>query len=393
MNNRIFAFTLAVLLMGGLASADVVVTKKGRIHGLGSKSKDGTAITVDNWPRFIEESKGDIVYLGYRGLSFQRGRKPSVIAWSDIEDFEFNEADPDWEDGNKHYSIGDWSSALGAYRDCAASAEARPVFKVESEFYICVCLLQQGNKKAALRQLRGWKHIDSRHTPAVYRILAEIATVDKKFSSARSHYAKIEALPELPEASVLSAKLGLVKVEIAENKFGEAEAALGRIKARNTRAKDANTTAGIAVLRARIVIKSNAVDRFEEVRRELEKVAEDLKGVDDPNRAAVYAALGDILFKQGKSDEARFPYMRVVCMYPSESGQVANCLLNAGQCFINLATAQKETDKAKYKQYLDEGMKLLRECAGKYKNPGARKAYRRYKAEWEALKVPDTKGG
>ena len=150
MNNRIFAFTLAVLLMGGLASADVVVTKKGRIHGLGSKSKDGTAITVDNWPRFIEESKGDIVYLGYRGLSFRRGRKPSVIAWSDIEDFEFNEADPDWEDGNKHYSIGDWASALGAYRDCAASAEAKPVFKVESAFNICLCLLQRGNKKAWL---------------------------------------------------------------------------------------------------------------------------------------------------------------------------------------------------------------------------------------------------
>ena len=221
-----------------------------------------------------------------------------------------------------------------------------------------------------------------RHQSALVRSLSESGET-----------AEIESFPELPEASVLSAKLGLVKVEIAENKFGEAEAALGRIKARNTRAKDANTTAGIAVLRARIVIKSNAVDRFEEVRRELEKVAEDLKGVDDANRAAVYAALGDILFKQGKSDEARFPYMRVVCMYPSESGQVANCLLNAGQCFINLATAQKETDKAKYKQYLDEGMKLLRECAGKYKNPGARKAYRRYKAEWEALKVPDTKGG
>ena len=358
MSYRIFRTTLAVLLLGGLTQADVVVTKRGKIH-----------------------SKGDIVYLGYRGLSFQRGRRPSVIAWSDIEDFDYKEVDPDWEDGNKHYSIGDWASALGAYRDCAANAEARLVFKVESAFSVCLCLLQQGNKKAALQQLRGWKHTDSRHTPAVYRILAEIATANKKFANARAQYVKIEALPELPGANVLSAKLGLVKVDIAESKFGAAEAALGRIKARNDRAKDANTTAGIAVLRARIVITSGADDRLDEVRRELEKVAENLKGVDDANRAAVYAALGDILFKQGKPDEARFPYMRVVCMYPGQSGHVANCLLNAGQCFINLSRTVKETDKGKYAQYLTEGMKLLRECARKYKNPQARKDYRQYKPE------------
>ena len=386
MSHRIFATTLAVLILGGLTSADVVVTKRGKIHGLTGASKDRTKITLDNWQQYIEESTGNIVYLGYRGVSFQRGRKPSIIPWTNVADFEFKERDPDEEDGNKHYSIGDWASALGAYRDCVASAEAKPVFKVESAFNICLCLLQEGHKKAALKQLRGWKHIDSRHTPAVYRILAEIATADKKFRNARASYAKIEALPELPDAVVLSAKLGLVKVDIAESKFGDAQAALGRIKARNDRTKDANTTAGIAVLKARIVINSGAGDRLEEARRELEKVAENLEGVDDSNRAAVYAALGDVLFKQGKSDEARFPYMRVVCMYPSESGQVASCLLNAGQCFINLATAQKETDKAKYKQYLDEGMKLLRECAGKYKNPGARKIYRQFKAEWEALK-------
>ena len=64
MNHRIFATTLAVLILGGLTSADVVVTKRGKIHGLTGASKDRTKITLDTWQQYIEESTGNIVYLG-----------------------------------------------------------------------------------------------------------------------------------------------------------------------------------------------------------------------------------------------------------------------------------------------------------------------------------------
>ena len=47
-------------------------------------------------------------------------------------------------------------------------------------------------------------------------------------------------------------------------------------------------------------------------------------------------------------------------MYPDETGHVGNCLLNAGQCFVNLYEAEKGADMAKACQYLVEGMKLLK---------------------------------
>ncbi len=61
MNHRIFATTLAVLILGGLTSADVVVTKKGKIYGLPKVSKSKTKITIDNWRQYVDESIGDIV--------------------------------------------------------------------------------------------------------------------------------------------------------------------------------------------------------------------------------------------------------------------------------------------------------------------------------------------
>jgi hypothetical protein len=107
--------------------------------------------------------------------------------------------------------------------------------------------------------------------------------------------------------------------------------------------------------------------------------------------AYVCARLGDALYAQGNPREARFPYMRIVTLYP-ESIQVPHGLRNAGQCFIDLHQQElNKTNQAKADEYLIKGMKLLGECAGRYKTSGyykeAARVYNQYKPKYdEAVK-------
>ena len=95
------------------------------------------------------------------------------------------------------------------------------------------------------------------------------------------------------------------------------------------------------------------------------------------------------MYAQGKPEDARFEYMRVVTLYPDVPAQVAHALQNAGQCFLDMSGREKD-DQAKSDELLVTGMKLLAECAGRHKSsPAARSArvtYKKRKADLEAAK-------
>ncbi|NJN14518.1 MAG: hypothetical protein HC813_02505 [Planctomycetes bacterium] len=89
------------------------------------------------------------------------------------------------------------------------------------------------------------------------------------------------------------------------------------------------------------------------------------------NRAYLFSTLGNVIYAQGKPEEATYPYMRVVTLFP-DSSYVPGALQNAGQCLLDMAERAKDNQAAS-DEYLVQGMKLLAECAGRHEGVGGRR--------------------
>ena len=398
---RTTASILTLLLLVPAADADVVVLRKGgnRLQILGIKDKIGTVpITVDNVELFLDKSTGIIDREGYDGLDFLKNIKSKnakTYTWAQVARH-FYSTEPDaLLDGYDQMRLGGYPQAIAAFKEVLDDPDARRVFKPEAYFRIGQCYYSAGNIKTAIGHFSRWTWQNSRYTPQVKQFLAEIYTSRKQFITARDQYNKIAALPGIPPNWRYKAQLGNVKVDIAEGKFAEAERTAKSIAAATSgkaELGDANVVAH--VLQAEAILRAGVDERLPDAEALLTR-AVDVPNIPNATRAYLFATLGDVQYKQGKLEDARFPYMRVVLMYPNESGYVAHALLNAGQCFLDMSGRTQHVDKEKSDQYLLNAMKLLAQCARRYRGHeparAAAKAYRAHKPRFDAIRAAEEK--
>ena len=392
---RIFA-TILVAVWAATATADVLVIKKGkRFQVIGLKSKiGGVEIDHTNYKAYIDQSDGIVTRDGYDAIWFKKSDRRSAkevrYDIKDVIDVRYSTEPDAMLDGFDLQSTGSWAQAIGAFRDVKGDTSARPVYRIEADYRIGICYLLAGSRANASRHFAAWKVGNSRYTPQVYRIMAELLTGAKKYASARKWYARIGALEDITKGWKLTSRLGDVKVDIQERKFNAAEGKANALLREIGGDKELNDVLALAsALRARAILASENKDRLGEAQKILESAAE-LKGVSATNMAEVYSALGDAIYRQGRPEEARFSYMRVVCLFPGEAGYVANALLDAGQCFLDMSGRQRDDQKAS-DELLMQGMKLLAECAGRHRgSAAARQAkgiYRKRKKDMEAART------
>lgn len=391
MKSHLLAMLLAALV-AATASADTVVIKKGknRYDFLGLRSRmNGVEVTIENWQAFADEGNAVVERVGYDAVWVKpraNSRKAEKYPLSSVVEIRYTTEPDNLLAGYDLQSTGAWGRAIGAFRAVANNNDARPVYRVEAQFQIGVTYLRGGSSKQALDHFQKWTIEDSKYTPVVYRLVGDLLTQRKKYAEARSWFEKIGALPDISEDWKLKARLGGVRVDIAERKFDEAENN-ARAIARAAESANANDSlAGAYALQASAMLASGNKDKFPAAQK-LAEQAVALEGVTDSTMAVAYSGLGDIIYAQGKPEDARFAYMRVVLLYPEESGHVAHSLENAGQCFIDMADRAKD-DQAKHDDLLVKGIKLMRECYSRHRGSGsartARSVYRKRKADYEA---------
>jgi TolA-binding protein len=394
---------LTLLLLVPVATADVVILRKGgnKFQILGIKNKVGTVeITVENVELFLEQSTGIIDREGYDGLDFLKNIKSKnakTYSWAQVVRH-FYSTEPDaLLDGYDQMRLGAYAQANAAFEEVLDDPGVREVFKPDAYFRMGYCFYGQGNIKKVIQHFSNWSWPNSRYTPEVKRFLAEIYTSRKQFTTARDQYKKIGALPGIPPNWKYKAQLGNVKVDIAERKYADGERKAKSIAAAtngNAELADANVLAH--VLQAEAILQAGEDDRLPDAEALLMR-AIDTPGAPDTTRAYLFTTLGDVQYKQGKLEDARFPYMRVVLMYPNEAGYVAHALLNAGQCFLDMSGRLIDKDKALSDKYLVNAMKLLAQCAGRHRGSeparAAAKAYRAHKPRYEAIRAAEEKAG
>jgi tetratricopeptide (TPR) repeat protein len=392
---------LTLLLLVPVATADVVILRKGKkLQILGIKDKiGGVVVNPANVALFLEQSTGIIDREGYDGLDFRRNIKSKSIktyTWGQVIKHYYSTEPDALLDGYDQMRLGAWAPAVSDFKAVLSDPEARDVFKPEAYFKIGLCYYSAGNLKLAIDHFSNWRWQDSRYSFFNDTATTEIYTARKQFTTARDEYNQISALPGIPPNWKYKAQLGNVKVDIAQRKYAEAERKTKSIAAATTGSvelADANALAHI--LQAQAILQSDAADRLPEAEALLEK-AIDIPEVPTTTRAYLFTTLGDVQYKQGKLEEARFPYMRVALMYPNEPGYVAHSLLNAGQCFLDMSGRALDVDKAKSDQYLVNAMKLLAQCAGRYRGSepagAAAKAYRANKKRFDEIQAKAIEG-
>ena len=395
---------LTLLLFVPVVTGDVVVLRKGKkFQLLGIKDKiGGVAITPDNVELFLDKSTGIIDREGYDGLDFRKNIKSKTVktyTWGAVIKHLYSTEPEALLDGYDAMRLGGFLQAASNFKEVLSDPEARDVFKPEAYYRIGLCYYSAGRLKACIDHFSRWRWQESRYAPEVKRFLAEIYTSRKQFTTARDEYNQIAAMTGIPRNWRYKAQLGNVKVDIAERNYADAERKAKSIAAATTggvELADANALAHI--LQAQAILQSEAADRLPEAEVLLTK-AVDIPAVPTSTRAYLYTTLGDVRYKQGKLEEARFPYMRVALMYPNEPGFVAHSLLNAGQCFLDMSGRALDVDKVKSDQYLVNAMRLLAQCARRYRGydpaRAAAKAYRAHKKRFGELqaKTEEAAGG
>ncbi|MHC4957180.1 MAG: tetratricopeptide repeat protein [Planctomycetota bacterium] len=389
--NRLLIALLVLVVAAPVATADVVVVKKGnRYLFIGLKSEyGGTKVDINNWQVFADQSTGVIEREGYDGVWVQKSAKAKPVKYpiGEVVDRQFTTEPPALLDGFDFMSTGAWAQAIRAFRSVASDAGARPVYQGQAKYFIGRCYLAAGSTKQAEKHYAGWDLTNSRYTPEVYQIMGKIKVLRKKYGEARQWFDKIAALEGIPTLWKLKSRLGGVEVDIAENKLNNAEqnakaiaqAAVGKVSL-----NDAQALA--KALQAEAIMKGGAEPRIREA-EQVARQATDLKKIENVTAARAWSVLGNAIYMQKKPDEARYAYMRVVTLYPEQSDFVANALLEAGNCFLDLSGAAKD-DQAKSDDLLIKGIKLMRECSGRHRGrPAASQAssvYRKRKADYEA---------
>lgn len=395
---RTLSFLLIVTLLAAMsaatATADVLVLKRGK-KVIGLKSKvGGVNIDFTNFKAYLDQSAGVITRDGYDAIWFKKSDKKSAkevrYDRKDVLSVNYSSEPDALLDGYDLYSTGMWSRAILEFRACSSDNLARPVYRIEANYMIGICYIRAGSRANASRHFARWKASNSIFTPRVYRIMAELLTGAKKFQSARKWYARISELENITKELKFMARLGGVKVDIEERKYEQAESNATALVREIGGASDLADARALALaLQASAILKSGKQSRFGEAQKILEGAASELKGVSDSTKAVVYSSLGDAVYRQGKPEEARYSYMRVVCLYPDEAIYVANALLNAGQCFLDMSGREKD-DQTASDELLVRGMKLLFECAGRHKGSSparsAKSTYFKHKKDLEAAK-------
>ncbi len=400
---RIPATILTLLLLVPVADADVVILRKGKkTQILGIKSKIGDVeINEDNVELFLEQSDGVIDREGYDGLDFrknERAKSFKTYTWGEVVKHYYHPEPDALLDGYDQMRLGAYAQAIRAFRDVITDPDVRGVFKPDAYFKIGYCWYSAGNLKNAIEHLSNWRWENSRYTPEVKRFLAEIYIGRRQFTTARDQFNQIASLPGIPADWKYKAQLGNVKVDIAERKYDDAERTAKSIAGQTSgtvELADANVLAHI--LQAQAILQAEAADRLPEAESLLQKAA-DVDNVPDVTRANLFATLGDVMYKQGKLEEARFPYMRVALMYPDQPAYVAHALLNAGQCFLDMSgRAQNDNEPKKSDEYLVKAMKLLAQCAGRYKGQppasAAAKAFLAHKKRFDEIQAKEEAAG
>jgi tetratricopeptide (TPR) repeat protein len=392
---RIFVALVIIGFLAPATRADVVMVKdrgdEVKLYGIKSEI-DGVKVTVDNVRGFIQESDGVIATDDYDGVGFKRNERATKIQTfprDQVVGILYKEEPAALLDGFDAMQTGAWAQAISAFRDAYENQELRAVFRFEAYFQIGICYVSTNNFTRAIEHFQKWPTSKSKYTPEAYRILAEIFTAKKNFDAARAEYKKIEDLANISDSWKYRASLGAVKVAIAERKYSDAEQGAKRIASlAGTRSELVDARCLALALQAQAILESGDKERLGEAEK-LVREATSLKGVSNTNAALAHLILGHVLYAGGKGLEARFPYMRVVCLYPDERSYVASALQNAGQIFLDLS--EGAPDAAASDEFLMKGMKLLAECGLNYRGTEAAgkatSAYRKYRARYEALKA------
>ncbi|MHC4225430.1 MAG: tetratricopeptide repeat protein [Planctomycetota bacterium] len=392
--HRFVIVSILLACVAAPAFADVLVieqNKKIRILGLPSEI-GGRPINLANYKAFLNQSDGVVVAWNYDGVDFKKSEKATKKTTYPIGMVKAVHLTFEPEallDAYDFMSTGNYSAANSAFREVMGNADEYPVYRFEAMYQIGMCFFRMGQQKQAIGLLQRWDpKSHSKLTPQTYSDLAVMLTAQKQYKAARAWYKKISTLERISPAWAYAARLGWVKVDIAERKFSDAEQkAKQNIGQLENKPKLIDPLALAYALAGEAIVASGAKGRFPEAQELLEKAMK-LQGVSDRNMAYVCARLGDALYAQGKPRDARFPYMRIVTLYP-ESVQVPHGLRNAGQCFIDLHQQElNRTNQVKADEYLIKGMKLLGECAGRHKTSGyykeAARVYNQHKADYDA---------
>jgi len=375
---RLILVSLSLCWAAASARADVLFLKdertgKTRVLVLDDEI-DGVPVTPANVDLHLEESKGYILRVGYDGIEWARSEKSQsteFFPWSQIIGYRFKVSEtPDaLLSGEDAIALRAWGQAIGDFRDVADNAELRPPFRHEALFKIGLCYAYAGNFKNAVAHFEKWPlDANSIWTVRALDLQARILLTLNKVADARQVYAKLGALPKLPEDWKQKAALGDARADLQERKYADAKSK-ARTVATATSGKSGleNVNALAEAIYASAVVGAGEAAALPGAQSNLEKVAK-FPGLDAETAAEVYLNLGHVIYAQGKPDEARFPYMRVVTMYEDQTAFVADALLNAGQCFMDLsAQAENRTDTPAADDFLIKGMKLLYECAANHR--------------------------
>ena len=365
-----------------------------KVLGLDKKIGD-TEVTKDNWRIYLPQSEGVILEDNYDSVLWKKSVKAKDSSAKSYPRSEVVHAelaplkrDSALDAGYGALANGNRANALRSFGQVLKSETARTVDKAEADFMIGFTHLSGGRIKSAQKHFEAWKGGKSKYTPEVYRLLAEIYTNGQKYAKAREVYNKISALPDITQNWKYKARCGLVKVDIAERKFTEAGRGAKSVSMEAAaNGEQYNDEQALALgLQAQAIIGEANAEKFPEGDKHIRK-ALTLKGVARSTKAYLNATLGDSLYAQGKAEEARFPYMRVAELYTEERGYVGHSLFNAGNCFIDLADkARTDGDEDAYCELLYKGVKLIIDAGSRYGHRGARKVWKKRKADYEACK-------
>ena len=199
----------------------------------------------------------------------------------------------------------------------------------------------------------------------------------REYKKARARYASIAKLEGITDDWKYRSRLGGVRVSLAESDYDRAEnTAKQVVSATGNNADLANAHVLALTLQAESMRLAGANDRMAEAESLLVR-ARGTKGAEANTRAEMLVTLGHVYYAQGKLEEARFPYLRVVSLYGNSLVSGA-ARLNAGQVLIDMSGRLdgKPAEQAKSDKLLLSGIKLLAECITKNRGSGAAKSAR-----------------
>lgn len=383
---------LTLALLGATAHADFLILKRGgklQVWGMPAtvgKASDPIEISPENAELYGDQSTGLIETEGYDVITGKKApnAKSEAFPRTEVVLVRYTTEPEMFAAGLTEMADGKWIAAINDFKEVVADAEAREAYKYQALFQIGLCYYRAGRIPECIKHFKEWKPVNSVYTPLVYRTLADLLTGQRKYDEARAQYTQIAGLPGITEVWKFNARLGAVKVDTAERKYDDAERAAATI-ARETQNKadvaDANVNA--LTLQAEAIWRGGKAERLAEATTILERAAA-VEGAEPGTRAFLLVTQGNVLYAQGKVDEARFPYLRAALMYP-DSGYDGLAYLNAGQCFLDMSMRLDGKEQEKSDKFLVSGMRLLATAAGTWKEGDAAKRYRENKARYEEI--------